>query len=240
MSSLTLVSRLANEEFVRKAGVRLFEVPARQLFVHNARGDLIVNPDAQANRRVLAQLALRFECDAASGVSLQRSLKLGRDGSSLLYATGCKLLCAVAVTEDAPHMIALALIMNLKAPVLEPAVLRRMGSSHLPLKALYLELVCAAPHTGGATYLLLRLLAKLERTNTGILAYAVNAKSRALLARHFYTARGTGVYYLTREDAERNIPSYMDLLRTTRVTRDLCTRRGLSRTTAGRTYWDCR
>lgn len=237
MTTLANVAKVANEEFVRTNGVRFFDVPLRQLFVHDAKGTLVVHPEAEANRRILARMALDFQCGAASGVSLRRSLKLGREGSSLLYATGARMLCAVSV-DGAPRLVAFALVMNLKAAVVEAMVLRHMQT--LPHKALYLELVCAMPHTGGATYLLLRLLAKLERTHTGILAHAVNAKSRTLLERHFYAPRGPGVYYLDRATAQRHTERYLGLLRTSQTTQELCTRHGVTAATRGKTYWDCR
>lgn len=241
MDALAEVSRLATEEFAR-AGVRYFEVPARQLFAHDARGALVVRPDAAANRRVLAELALAFEGCAASrsGVSLRRSLPLGADGASLLYAAGARLLCAVALAEGAPRMVALALVTSLRPAVLEVAVARTAAAAALPPRALYLELVCAAPRTGGATFLLLRLLGR--RAHDGVLAHAVNKQSKALLARHGFEAldaRGD-VLYLSRAAAAADAARYRAMLRTADATRALCTRRGASPRTEARTYWDCR
>lgn len=249
------ISKFANEEFVRQSGVRFFEVPVRQLFSfsdpvgtgRNATRELIVHPDADLNRRVIATLALEFQgCNG--GVSLRRSLQLGPDGkSSLLYAAGAKLLCAIEAngrSSPRPRMVAFALVMGLKAEVLEAPVLRALtaNSARLPTKALYLELVCALPHTGGATYLLLRLLAKLDRANTGILAHCINARSRNLMERHQYsrpTSRND-VYYLSREEATRNRDVYLGMLRLFHDTEMLCWRRGASPRTADKTYWDCR
>lgn len=240
--TLTYLSKLANEEFTRR-GVRLFEVPVRQLFDFNSAGTLVVHPDADENRELLAQMALTatFCRYSTSGVSLKRSLQLGSDGkSSLLYAPGCKLLCAVAVQDSLSFkLIGMALVMPLKPAVLEDKVVKILGN-HMPTKALYLELVCAEPKTGAATYLLLRLLSKLERTNTGILAHTVNKKSNELFARNAYEKLGSGVWYMSRERATRNAESLESLLRSSRLTRSLCTRRGSTSRTSHRTYWDCK
>ena len=100
-----------------------------------------------------------------------------------------------------------------------------------------LELVCAEPATGGATYLLLFSLAKLVRTNTGILAHTVNAKSRALMERHAYvrpTRRNDA--HTSRENALAHIGDYEGMLRTATPTLALCTRAGLSPRTSGRDF----
>ena len=255
---LAAVAQLANEEFARDQGVRFFDVPARQLFEYDARGALAVRAGAEANRRLLAQLALDFRHCEAGAVSLRRSLKYdARTDAGLLYVKGARVLLAVrAEAGGAARVVSLAFVTPLTAAVLEPAVLRALGGRLPCAKGLYLALVCAEPKTGGATYLLLRLLGKLARQHTGVLAHAVNAGSRAFLARHGYAPVGGGggggnsqprrtrvdeeVLYLSRAAAVAHVPTYLGMLRTADATRRLCTRRGLTRATAGRTYWDCR
>lgn len=252
--SLKDVAKFANEEFVRRSGVRFFEVPLRQLFTYSEPtgtgrkaipAQVIVHPDADLNRKLIATLALEFEgCNG--GVGLQRSLELSKEGASLLYASGAKLLCAIqANSNERPRMIAFAIVTNLRPIVLEGPVekaLRPVVGNQFYTKGLYLELVCALPHTGGATYLLLRLLAKLDRVNTGILAHCVNARSRALMERHKYTrlTARNDVLYLSRRDAIEHADVYLGMLRLQNNTDVLCWRRGASPRTIDRTYWDCR
>ena len=242
------IARMASEELLRR-GVRIFDVPVRQLFAHDERGKLVANPSAQENRADLAELALAFpHCrHSTSGVSLRRSLALSADGASLLYATGARLLLAVEVLADgSARAQGLALYMALRPQFLEGTVLSALSRDyHLPTKALYLELVCGAPHTGAASLLLLRLVGKMARgAATGILAHTVNAASAALLRRHGYTLPTSrrDVFYLTREVARiRATADYeTDLLRTGEQTRRLCTRPGATARTADRRYWDCR
>lgn len=240
--TLTMLSKLATEQLVHR-GARVFEVPVKQLFDFDESGELVVSERAEANRRVIAELALEFEhCNyRTSGVSLRRSLVL--DGNtSLLYAAGCKLVCAITVDDGArARMIAFALVMPAKPSVIEPTVLKALGN-HLPTKALFLELICSEPRSGGATLLLVRLLGKLSRTNTGILAHAVNQKSRTLLERHHYALPTTrkDVFYLDRETAAHHVADYMRLMRVGTILPSLCTRRGVTRATEGREFWDCR
>lgn len=252
-SDLQTVAKLANEEFVARSGVRFFEVPLRQLFDYDHKRTLVVHPDADLNRRALAKMALDFQgCAGGGGVSLRQSLMLGKDGqSSLVYAAGSKLLCAVDVrAPSSPVMTAFAVVANLKPNVLEPAVLRAMthrGMDDLLTQAnkgVYLELVCALPHTGGATYLMLRLLGKLARTNSLVLAHAVNAKSGQLFRRHHYEEVPMGktdrIFLLSRERAQAHAAEYLAMLRTRETMETLCWRRGASPRTRDRTYWDCR
>lgn len=242
MTELKEIAQLASEEFLRR-GVRVFEVPAKQLFTHDASGELVVLQEAKYNRRMLASMALEFEeCkQATSGVSLRRSLTLGDNGASLLYATGCKVMCAIQVEAGQPRMIALALIMTLRPQVLENSVLKAIRD--VPPKALFLELICAQKDTGGATLLLLRLLAKLSTAAyaDGILAHAVNKKSKALFQKHQYEALSPSVYRLTKQRALAKVHAYeTQLLRSAERTRELCTRQGATAATARKTFWDCR
>ena len=169
LADLADVSKLANEEFTREQGVRFFDVPARQLFEYDARGALAVRADAEGNRRLLAQLALEFAHCEAGAVSLRRSLPYSaRNDSGLLYVSGARVLLAVrADAARVAHLVALAFVTPLTPAVLEADVLRALGGRLPCAKGLYVELVCAEPRTGGATYLLLRLLARLVRQHTG-------------------------------------------------------------------------
>lgn len=49
--ALVSVARVAREESLYR-NIRVLEVPARQLFHYNARGDLAAHPDARSNRLV--------------------------------------------------------------------------------------------------------------------------------------------------------------------------------------------
>ena len=244
------VARVATRELVRR-GIEVFDVPLRQLFEHDARGELVARADAVENRAELARLALAFpHCDASkSGVSLRRSLNAGADGASLVYAAGARLLLAVEVGDGGaaapPRAVGLAVTMPVRANVLEANVLGALSRDyHLPTGALFLELVCGAPHTGVASLLLLRLAGRLARAHTGLLAHAVNKRSVALLERHGYgrPTRRADVLYLSREVARIRAASEYEeeLLRTGDATRRLCTRAGATARTADRRYWDCR
>jgi hypothetical protein len=242
---LDLISRLAEEEFLRR-GIRIFDVPAKQLFDHDQRGALRPHPDAEGNRRRLAKLALEFEgCNyGTSGVSLSRSMAM-EDGFSLLYSAGCRMALAVTVEDGVrARVVALALYMSRTPGALEVPVRRALQESlatPLPPKGLFLELICAEPHSGGATFLLLWMLKKLSKTSSGIVTHAVNKGSKALLEKHQYdlpTSR-RDVFYLDRSKALASIATYEALLRTAHLTKELCIRKGVTARTAGKTYWDC-
>lgn len=245
MTDLKEVAQLASEEFLRD-GVRVFEVPAKQLFEHDDQGTLIVLRAAASNRRELARMALEFEgCQFdSSGVSLRKSLTLHGD-SSLLYSTGCKVVCAIKVEAGRPRMIGFALVMSLRAQVLESSVVRALEKrfGELPRKALYLELICAEKSTGGGSLLLLRLLSKLSTASCadGIVAQTVNNGSKKLFKKHRYEALTPNVFHLTKATAVNHLDTYKtQILSTTTVTRALCTRNGATANTSRRTFWDCR
>lgn len=247
---LEWVSKMATEELLHR-GIRTFDVPLRQLFEHDAAGRLIVRADADENRAELARLALASSsCDhTKSGVSLSGSLKLSNKGASLLYATGARLLLAVEFPHHSPHSPqataprALGFILYM---ALRPQVLERVVSQAFPqppAKALYLELVCGAPHSGVASLLLLRLTGRLSKGVTGLLAHAVNARSGALLERHGYArpTKRNDVFFLSRADALRAVEGYeRELLRHGATIRRFCTRAGASQRTLQKRYWDCR
>ena len=241
--ALATVARAAREESLYR-GIRVLEVPARQLFEYDGRGQLAVHPDAQSNRRVLARAILASEaCQrVTSGVSLRDSLKYdAKSDSGMLYAAGAKFVVAARADTDGVHVDGFAFVCNLKPAVVEPAVLRALDGK-LPAKALYLELICATPRTGAATVVLLHLVRKLTtKTVTGVLAHAVNKKSRDLLTKHGYALATSrrDIFYLSAADARRDAARYDALLRRGDAVRDLCTRTGQTRATRGRVYWDC-
>ena len=169
-------------------------------------------------------------------------MKKEDDGFTLLKSTGCKLLCAIQMGDNgSAKMIAFALYMNLKPDVLEMRV-RNLVAQRMPQKALCLELICAEANSGGAQLVLYRMLGKLHTTNTGILAHAVNQRSKQFLSRYGFknSYGGQTVFYLSREDAERNVDMYEGMLNNSESTRELCTRRGASPSTRQKLYWDCR
>ena len=245
-SPLNMISKMAEEEFLRR-GVRIFDVPAKQLFDHDGKGEIRPHPDADGNRKLLAKLAIDFQGCAytSSGVSLRRSMAMDESGEfSLLFSSGCRVALAVTVEDGAQaRVVALALYMNRSPSVLEVEVRRALEAlpSPLPPKGIFLELICAEPHSGGATFLLLWMLKKLSRASSGIVTHAVNQGSKALLSRHQYDlpTRRRDVFYLGKEKALSSVSTYESLLRTSHLTKQLCIRKGATARTAGKTYWDC-
>ena len=241
--ALVTVARVAREESLYR-NIRVLEVPARQLFHYNARGDLAVHPDARSNRLVLARAVLASEaCQRLrSGVSLRDSLRYDRQSDSgMLYAAGAKFIIAARAEPDGVYVDGFAFICNLKPAVVEPVVLRAMDGK-LPAKSVYLELICGTPRTGAATVILIHLMRKLStKSVTGVLAHAVNKNSRTLLEKHGYSLPTTrrDIFYLSAADARRNADRYEALLRRGGTVRELCTRTGQSPATRGRVYWDC-
>ena len=240
--TLTMLSKLATEQLVHR-GARVFEVPVKQLFDFDESGELVVSERAEANRRVIAELALDFEhCNyRTSGVSLRRSLIL--DGNtSLLYAAGCKLVCAITVDDGARAHDRLRARRTRQAVgdrTRRPHGARQSSADQGPLPRADL---LGAQEAAAPPFLLVRLLGKLSRTNTGILAHTVNQKSRSLLERHHYALPTTrkDVFYLDRETAADHVADYMRLMRVGTILPSLCTRRGVTRATEGREFWDCR
>ena len=245
--TLKTISKHALKEFGRR-GFQLFEKPARQLFSHNSTtGALIEAPGLQHNQRELARMALAFRhCSGA--YNLRQSLKAspGSDGggSSLVYSAGCKLLLAVKFDGDADaELVGLAVVVNLREDVLESRHLRMIAAAgeHLPAGGLWIELVCAKPHSGAATYLLLTMLKTIGGARTCIMANPTNAASRSLMyERHGYEELLPGkpqLAVLTRSAAYAHRQAYLDLLPGYEQTMRLCTRAGIRDTT--KTYWDC-
>ncbi len=233
------VSKMAHEEFAAR-GVRMFDVPARQMFEYDARGELQVLTTATHNRRTLAQMALDFP-HCGTVVALRRSLKLNAaTHTSLLYSPGCRLLMAVHIDRTSVELIGFCLVVNYRDDVLEPRHLRRLTHANVTIapKTLYLELVCAKPHTGAATYLILRMLSRVDKQFPGgILTNPTNQRARDLFTRHQFVPLTPDSYRLTRAAAAHAVDAYAALLPGFDTRVEMCTRGGIR--DARRTYWDC-
>ena len=108
--TLKEISKVARKEFSRR-GYQMFEKPVKQLFDFDDRGNLVVNPNAQHNTAILADMLLRTQI-CGTVVSLKQSLKLTR-GESLYYNSGCKIIIVVKFEGSTSRLVAFAVIMNL-------------------------------------------------------------------------------------------------------------------------------
>lgn len=101
--------------------------------------------------------------------------------------------------------------------------------------------MCAKPHSGAATYLLLAMLKSISSTKTCLMANFTNASSRRLMyERHGYKEFLPGkpqLAVLTRATAYANRQALLDLLPGHEQTMRLCTRVGIR--DKRKTYWDC-
>lgn len=234
------VAKFSLKEFSR-SGFQLIEKPARQLFSHNARGDLIKRDDTNHNQKFLAEMALEFK-HCSQSYNLKQSLKASRDGSSLVYSPGCKLLFAVQFSGESAELVGIAVIVNLKEDVMEERHLNAMEAAEvrLPRNGLFLELICAKPKTGAATYLLLSLLNKLAAQKDAIVCNPTNERARNLFDRHGYEEFVPGrndLAILDRSTAADSEESYLSMLPGYEQTMKFCTRGGVR--DRNRTYWDC-
>ena len=213
---------------------------------------------AELNRREIARLALNFKgCTRTdSGVSLRDSLTLGENGSTLVRATGCKLLSAVRVQENGSfQMSGHILYMDLKPKVLPDDVNDVFETLTGDFsKAIYLELICASANSGAATLLMLCLLKKLDGAKTGILADAVNSSSEAFFKKFGFTnihRSNPSLWWVSKSDALRlaNTTSQhgnqhpkglLEHLRLNSSLVNMCVRKGVTNATSNRTFWDCR
>jgi hypothetical protein len=228
-----------HEEFSRR-GIRLYEKPAQHLFTHDARGRVIVRPDAEQNAKILAEMALKFNC--GNVVGLDQTLRQNvNTGKSLLRNAGCKLLLAVQIVDSNAELVAFAVVMNYKEDVLETRHLQAIHASGtvIPAKTLFLELICSKPKVGGGTYILLRLMSKLATQNAAILCNPTNEKARTLFFKfgfHVITNRND-LYMLTRSQASGYMETYVSMLPSFEVTQQMCTRSGIR--DPRKLYWDC-
>ena len=102
-TTLVDIEQLAKQQFLLLTGTRVFDIPCKQLYEYNTRGELRVLQTSEFNREEIAKLSLNFkDCDRTkSGVNLRDSLELGEDGkTTLVNAMGCKLLSAIQINED--------------------------------------------------------------------------------------------------------------------------------------------
>lgn len=234
------ISKLSVKEFSR-SGIQLIEKPARQLFTHNARGDLTRRTDIDHNQRELANMALSF-AHCSQSYNLKQSLKASANGSSLVYSAGCKVLFAVQFTGTSVELVGLAVVLNWKENVMEQRHLTAMENAGIPFPAngLFIELICAKPRSGAATFLLLTMMNKLAKQFDLIGANPTNEKARALFERHGYerlVPRRDDLVLLTRAVAANGKDSYLKMLPGYENTMKLCTRGGVRDTS--KTYWDC-
>lgn len=256
MPTIADVERLAKQEFRLRTGIVVFDIPCRQLFEHSDRGTLKVAQGAELNRRKIANLALNFgDCNrTSSGVNLRDSLTQAEDGSTLVKATGSKLLSAVVLDGTSFRMTGHILYMDLKPKVLPDDAAEVFHTLNADFsKAIYLELICSAPNTGAATLLMLCLLKKLEGAKTGILADAVNGASDAFFKKmgfHHIRKANPSLWWMSRARAielanKGNSPpgqqkGLMEHLRVPMQMQELCTRKGQIHSTSHKEFWDCR
>ena len=238
--TLKHVSKLSIKEFGR-LGFQIFEKPARQLFSHNARGELVIKPGIEHNQRELAKMALSFPHCSAS-YNLKQSLKASADGSSLVYSAGCKVLFAVQFTGSTVELVGAAVVVNLKENVMEQRHLTAMARANVsvPSHGLFLELICAKPKSRAATFLLLSLVAKLATQFQVIVCNPTNERARNLFSRHAYermVPNRDDLMVLRRGAAANAETTYLDMLPGYDNTVKLCTRGGVR--DASKTYWDC-
>ena len=238
--TLKNVSKLSVKEFGR-LGFQIFEKPARQLFSHNARGELVRRPDIEHNQRELATMALSFT-HCSNAYDIKQSLIRNRNGASLVDSPGCKVLFAVKFDKTNVELVGLAVIVNLKENVLETRHLTAITNSNvrLPNPGLFLELICSKPKSGAATFLLLALLNKLAKQFDAIACNPTNERARNLFARHGYTTmvpNRNDLVLLDRSTAVNHKDAYLDMLPGYANTMKLCTRGGVRDTS--KTYWDC-
>lgn len=234
------VAKLSIKEFARM-GFQIFEKPARQLFDHNKRGELVAREDIEHNQRELAKMALSFQ-HCSTSYNLKQSLRASSSGSSLVHSTGCKVLFAVQFTGSTAQLVGVAIVVNLKEDVMEKQHLTAMANAgvRLPQKGLFLELICAKPGTGAATLLLLSLLNKLSKQFDSISCNPTNERARKLFARHGYQAmvpRRNDLAILDRSTAAGHASAYFEMLPGYENTVRLCTRGGIR--DSSKTYWDC-
>lgn len=234
------VFRLSVKEFGR-VGFQILEKPARQLFSHNARGELVRRADIEHNQRELASMALSF-AHCSNSYNLKQSLKASRDGSSLVNSAGCKVLFAVKFEGTTVELVGIAVVVNLKENVMEERHLTAIANANvrLPAKGLFIELICAKPKSGAATFLLLTLLNKLATQFNAIACNPTNERARTLFARHGYTTmvpHRNDLVILDRSMAANHENAYLNLLPGYANTMKLCTRGGVRDTS--KTYWDC-
>ena len=249
--SLKDIELLARQEFLLKSGTRVFDIPCKQLFDYTEDGELKVSEGSELNRATIAQLALDFkDCTRTpSGVSLRDSLTLGDDGSTLVRATGSKLMCAVTMDSGGSLKVTgHILYMDLKPKVLPDDVAKIFTTLNADLsKAIYLELICSTAKTGAGTLLMLCLLKKLDGAKTGILADAVNASSDAFFQKfgfkHIRTSKPS-LWWMSKADAMRlankTTRGFLDHLRLHESLREVCVRKGATNATSHREFWDCR
>lgn len=233
------VSRLSIKEFGR-LGYQIFEKPARQLFTHNKRGELVRRSDIDHNQSELASMALAFT-HCSNSYNLKHSL-IYRNGSSLVYSAGCKVLFAVKFERDTVELVGIAVVVNWKENVMEDHHLTAMVNANvrIPAKGLFIELICAKPKSGAATFLMMSQLNKLAKQVDAIACNPTNAKARGLFERHGYTTMVPGrndLAILERSTAARHQDAYFDMLLGYANTMKLCIRGGVRDTS--KTYWDC-
>lgn len=253
------VEQMARQEFLLRSGTRVFDIPCKQLFDYSDRGALRVAQASELNRSEIARLALNFkDCGrTSSGVSLRDSLTLGENGSTLVKASGSKLLCAMAITPGGSFkMTGHILYMDLKPKVLPDDVAEIFPSLQTRAdfsKAIYLELVCASANTGAATLLLLCLIKKLDGVKTGILADAVNKSSDEFFKKfgfaHIRQSKPS-LWWMSKADATRlarktdsrsgEQKGLVEHLRVHESVKQMCVRKGVTNATSHREFWDCR
>jgi alkylhydroperoxidase/carboxymuconolactone decarboxylase family protein YurZ len=234
------VAKLSTKEFTRM-GFQIFEKPARQLFDHNQRGELVARQDIEHNQRELATIALSFQHCSAS-YNLKQSLRASANGSSLVHSAGCKVLFVVQFAGSTVELVGVAVVVNLKEDVMEQRHLTAMANAgvRLPQNGLFLELICAKPKTGAATLLLLSLLNKLSKQFDSISCNPTNERARNLFARHGYQAMvptRDDLAILDRSTAAGHASAYFRMLPGYDNTVRLCTRGGIR--DPSKTYWDC-
>lgn len=233
------LSKAARKEFGRR-GYQIFEKPVKQLFDFDPRGNLIVNPSAQHNTAILADMALRTRM-CGTVVSLKQSLKLNH-GSSLYYNAGCKLILVVKFEGNTSSLVAFALFMNLKEDCLEDRHLNALNRNGiaLPTGGLWLELICAEPGHKGANLIFLYML-KFLVSKTCILNNPTTSHTRGVFFNRYgfedFLPGRQELAILTPSEAYRMRDSYYTMLPGYMETMRLCTRGGVR--DRSKTYWDC-
>lgn len=233
------ICKLAMKEFGR-SGFQLIEKPARQLFTHTATGQLVARDDITQNQKVLAKLALEFPF-CSDQYNLRQSLRASAQGNSLLFSSGCKVVFGIQFSGETAEVVSLGITLNFKPNVMEARHLRAIDDAEVavPANTIFLELICAKPKTGAATFLLLALLSKLSQKDA-ILTNPTNLRARLLFQRHGYEefAGRQDLAILRRRVAAENGDRYFEMLPGYAETVRLCTRAGIR--DPSKTYWDCR
>ena len=199
----------------RRAGLKIIEKKASDLLKHDHNGKLTNQTGLNDSDMHLSNSMLSFRY-CSDQVNIHRSFEINsfETDLNLLLVPGCRFLI---VLDKNKKVVAFAAIMNLSDSVIEYNKMQKLKRNKvvLPAQSIYVELICAKPKTGSATFLLLTLLGKLTIKNS-ILSNPCTLASKSLFYdRHQYTQLLKGwnaIAILTKEHAKQNLDVYMEML----------------------------